>query len=415
MANILDEQVGTIASGFWYADLLVQLWSGPTVNPMDARLSAQTGASTTVSWTGQNADLCPPVYYGVSGDYTLILVSCVQSLNMAINLMNGYATPALIEGAKENAWAKAAAQWIVQTARERHMPSTTKYVLAGYSGGGMICQSLAQALSGSPDGPSVRLSTFGSPREAQASICNALAHQDVIRWMNNDDPVPLIPPRIGQVPGFAALLPYALAQEYVGYDHCKNGANLDPDGSRASATLPRDASLSPTASLASFLLQQVGGGGGGHRIQEYRSRLDTALQNVPVVDNPPRPTPVEPDDGFSRGEWGSEAAAGATAVFRQGEAQTAVGLIVPDEYLPVVVKQGRIWSVYWLNNFIATGPKKKRALHFKRTLTDLIRSLMIQGVVEPDALLSSIQLFTQAAATEGNGFQPVMQDEFPTE
>jgi len=413
MPNILDEQVGRAETGFWLADMLVQLWNGPTTNPMDSRLAEQTQASTTVSWTDQNGNLCPPVYYGVSGNYTLILVSCIQNLSMGVNLMNGYATPALFAGAKENGWAKAAAEWIIATARERHMPSTTNIMLAGYSGGGMICQSIAQAYAGLDEAPSIRLSTFGSPREAQQSICDNLRQQDVVRWMNDTDAVPLIPPRISQAPGFAALLPYALAQEYVGYTHCKNGVNINASGGLSNRDLPQGSSLLPTASLAAFLMGQVSGEGGPHRIQEYRSRLDLALQSRTIPEAPVPPTPIEPDDGFSRGSWDAAAATQGRALFVQGEAQTSVGLIVPDEYMPYVAKQGRIWSVYWLNNFIASGPKKARALHLKRVIADLVRSLMIQGVVEPDALLNTLSVFTEAATQEGNGFQPVMQDEFP--
>ncbi len=413
MPNILDEQVGTFASGFWYADQLVQLFTGLNVSAMDARLQAQTGASTVVSWTGRNGDLCPPVYYGVSGQYTLILVSCVQTLNMGVNLMNGYATPAFIAGAKENGWAKDAAQWILGQARDRHMPTTDKMVLAGYSGGGMIAQSIAQAFAGAMDGPTIRLSTFGSPREAQASICNNLRQQDVVRWMNDTDPIPLLPPHVSQLPNFSPLLPYALAQDYVSYVHCKNGVNINAAGQLRSSELPRGAILAPTLSLGAFLLGQVTAEPGAHSIFEYRARLDRGVQATPGPETPPAPTPIETDDGFSRGEWGSDAAAGARAIFVQGEAQSAVGTVIPPEQLPYLKKEGRIWNLYWGNTWIATGPKKKRALHLKRVMVDMLRSMQIQGVMSPAAFADQFSAYTNLATRLGTGFTPIMQDKFP--
>jgi len=413
MPNILDDQVGTFTSGFWYADQLVQLFSGLNVAAMDARLQAQTGASTVVSWTGSSGDLCPPVYYGVSGQYTLVLVSCVQNLNMAVNLMNGYATPAFFAGAKENGWAKAAAQWILQTAAERHMPNTDKMVLAGYSGGGMICQSIAQAFAAVETGPGIRLSTFGSPREAQASICNNLRQQDVVRWMNDTDPIPLLPPHLSQLPNFSPLIPYALAQDYVGFVHCKNGVNINAQGFVSTRELPQGAVLAPTLSLGAFLLGQVSGEPGAHSIFEYRARLDMGVQRLTGPDVPPAPAPIETDDGFSRGEWGSDAAAGARAIFVQGEAQTATGTVIPDANLPYLKKEGRIWNLYWGNTWIATGPKKKRALHLKRVMTDMLRSMQIQGVMSPAAFAEQFQAYTNLATRQGTGFTPVMQDKFP--
>lgn len=413
MPNILDEQVQTFRSGFWLADLLTLLWSGPSRVPFDDRLKQQTQASTVVSWSEGNGDLCPPVYYGVSGDYTLVLVSCVQGLNMAVNLMNGYAVPAVTSGPKENAWAKAAAQWIVARARTAHMPSTTKMLLAGYSGGGMIVQSLAQAFSALSPAPSIRLATFGSPREAQASFCESLARQNVVRWMNDTDPVPLLPPRISEAPGFSILLPYALAQAYVEYVHFRNGTSLNAAGQWQSAEVPPGASLAATASLGAWLLGQVTGEGGPHRIQEYRARLDAGLQARPAPEPALPPTPQEEENEVTGGEWKRARNNGARALFEQAEVQNAVPTVIPDRNLAFVKREGRIYNVYWGDVFIAAGPKKKSALQMKNRLNNLLRSMQHQGVVIPENFVQQFIGYVQLATGDGNGFQPVMADTFP--
>lgn len=412
--GVLDQQTESWNYALWMCNALGNVRRGWNKTVNDALFQQQYPDFQLRSFTDINVEVCPTYYAAQLGETVLILVSCVDNIIMAGRLIAGYELGIAPILGGENALAKEAAQYIVGRLAANHFGQARRWLLTGHSFGGMICQSLAAALVRQDATQEVKLTTFGSPREANTTNCRVLEHIDVTRWMNDNDPIPLVPPHISEAPGFSAVLTFAAAASWGRYVHTRGGVQLNPDGTWVAQETPQHTRLSVTDALGAFLVSQSLGEVTPHSLIEYRNRI--AL-NVPpggesggeVVGGD-----WETDDGTSRGDWGDAAREATNRVFAQGETQNSVPVVIPDAYTAKVRRVGRrMWSVYWGEIFIATGPTKAKAYGLKNTFNDFLRRLQRQAVTDAPSIAAQFQQYFDVATEEGNGFQPVMQDEFP--
>lgn len=402
--------------GVWLCDQLTWLRSEPNTVNIDQAVTAAT-QSSVVSYSERIGTACPPYYWGVSDNTTVILIGPTQDIVMAAGLWFNYSLLSKTwSGPLENGWAKDAAAAIVQRGRANHMPTPRQLILAGYSAGGMVAQALFNLYGPAGLDLNPTLITIGSPRECGDTLRDAVGQSAVTRWMNDDDGVPLIPPRVQDGTGWLTITSPLDMIQYGRFCHTAGGVSLSSTGVPTSSVLPLSATLQPTLSIAAFLVQASLGTTGGHALNEYRRRLALARSTLGPAPQPMQPRePRELPADSRRQQLNQVQQQAVQNVFRAGQVQDAVAVQIPQTLKAKAVKQGRIWSVYWGDTFICTGPTKKKCLHAKNVFNAFLVSLQRMAITEPDALVHQFQNYFDLATEAGNGFVPIMQDEFPEE
>lgn len=411
---VYNNPVWDFENALWQALNCQSLKSGPETVDINTRVHLETD-DNVISFSEVSSPTVPPFYYGVSANTTFIFVGPTQDINMASAIIKGYLPIVNLPPRRpQNDWADGAAQYLVERARVNHMPATSSYVIAGYSAGGMVATSLFAALHIANPDLNLSLMTFGSPRTLTGAFAGTLQHSGIARWMNDTDAVPLLPPRLTLAPAWAAALPTANITQYGNFVHTAGGISINASGVARYSVLPQGSQLAPTLSLAGFLFAQVDGNNADHSIDTTIARLRVALGSRGQSQQQAIPFGImEPVADVATREANAIQRQQVQNIFRAGQVQDAVPVVIPETLKAKVVRQGRQYMVYWGDTFIATGPTKKKAFRLKNDFNHMLFDLQRQAVTEPDALVRQFQQYFDLATQEGNGFQPVMQDQFP--
>src|SRR6185369_6216305 len=98
--------------------------------------------------------------------------------------------------------------------------------VVGYSAGGVVGTYLVKRLKLNNTQKKLRLITFGSPRAVNADNLGVWANVPRTRWMNDNDPIPLVPPRVEDAPILLPLLGLITALRYASYVHSSGGLSI---------------------------------------------------------------------------------------------------------------------------------------------------------------------------------------------
>lgn len=415
MGVMWNRQPEEIELGQWLAGMLTECRNRPVNQALlDGVVLRETEAPVN-SVIGGDSENVPPFYAAQSGGQTLILIGCTQNILMGLRLLNGYGgITSGFQTKRHNLWAENAGLIVRNAMNSNHFATPNRLIVAGYSAGGMVAQIMFTQYLTVDLATVPHCVTFGAPRASTSPYRVDIGSAPICRWMNSDDGVCLIPPRLSNNPAWAAALSSPVMIAYGQFAHVQGGADLSPTGVITSNDLPTTASLHPTLSLAAFIQDQVTGNVGPHAISEYLARLNLAALALRDVPQPELPdAPPEPPADTTRREVDQAQVRAVNRIFQQGADQQRVPVRIPDAMLARVVRQGRIYSVYWGTTFIAMGPTKRRAFNLKRYFNVFLKTLQHQAVTEPDAMVHQFQVYFDLATQEGNGFAPVMQDEFP--
>lgn len=415
--GLLDRPIADVELGLNLAILVGLVENTASQGTIDTAVQG-LGNGVPISVLERTSTVFPNLYFASVGNYSLMLLGCVKGALMGINLWDGYAALYnLPPRAIQNAWGRDAVAAIKSylAANVRLFPPN--WILAGHSGGGLVAQCFAYDLSNAPNPTSANVVTFGSPRAGGRTFANAGqgVATSTVRYMNDNDPVPLIPPDLSDSIGWAALLTPAALTFYGEWVHTDGGRVITPAGSLSDAVLPPVAALTPVASLGNFLYSADTNAGMGHTIQEYINRLEAAqpTPNQPIDLGPPL-APMEVRDRPNRRQANQAQAAVQAQMFADGRDQNLQPVIIPKASEFQAVRNGRIWAIQFQEQFVAYAPSKKRARHLARAGNDFIRSLQHQGIVDTIALVQQFQTYINNASDPAGGFQPVMNTVFPS-
>lgn len=375
------------------------------------------GNGLPISVLNRDSTAFPNLYFASVGNYSLLILGCVKSAGMGIQLMNGYSPLANLPPiAIQNAWGRNAVIAIKTylAANVRLFPPN--FVLAGHSGGGLVCQCYSYALATQATPQSTNVITFGSPRAGGPTFATQVNTHDVstVRYMNTEDPVPLIPPSVSDGLGFATIFGPSDSTFYARWVHTDGGRVINPDGSFLDAVLPPTANLAPVVNLGAFVYSVDTVSGRGHTIQEYINRLGLA---VPTPNAPPNlgPSlaPQEQRDVPSRRQANQAQAATQAAVFADSRKQHLRPVAIPKESEFHAVREGLIWAVTFQGQFVAYAPQKKTARQLANAGNKFLRSLQHQGIVDSVAINAQFLSYLSQASDPQGGFVPVMNTSFP--
>jgi pimeloyl-ACP methyl ester carboxylesterase len=415
--GFFDRPAGDVGLALALAQLVQLVENTASQNAIDTAVQA-LGNGMPLSVLNRDSTAYPNLYFASVGNYSLLLLGCVKSAGMGVQLMAGYSPLSnLPPRAIQNAWGSAAVGFIQTYLRDNVRLFPPNWILAGHSGGGLVCQCYAYMLSTAPNPTSAHVFTFGSPRAGGRTFANAGqgVATSTVRYMGDTDPVPLIPPSLSDALGWAALLGPADLTFFSEWVHTDGGRMIDSQGKLSDNVLPVNAALTPVASLGNFLYSADTVAGNAHTIQEYIDRL-TLAQPSPQQPNDmgPKLAPMENRVRPPRRQVNVAQAQAQAAIFQEGRDQNVAPVIIPAASEFQAVRQGRIWAIQFQGQFIAYAPSKKRARHLARAGNDFIRSLQHQGIVDSIAMTQQFASYITQASDPAGGFQPVMNTVFPS-
>jgi hypothetical protein len=422
---ILDELADNLELGLWTIEQLQAMEFAGAPLAIDAAFRTLTGVPVNSVFVPGTSGY-PWWYYGQSGEYTLFLGRHTSTLAQAAAIWRGYWPPligSLVEA--KNILVDQATDSILAAINLQHFAVPTKFVAAGHSIGGAIAQMLAYKMKLFNVDINAKMITFGSPKPAGSQLNDVLIPAYSQRWINVDDAVPNIPPRGND----AAILPFAGGiglniPWLLRFVHLPGGRWIDADGNTGPTDQPAVANTPSLVNFAGWLLDQATATSGPHSLQEYQRRLSLLL--------PPLGGGGDlPDEGSTGGggDWpggGPEVAmamppvqirqlvnAQVQTVFATGQQQNAEPVNVPTPNRARAVRVGRVWHVEFNGQTIAVGPTKRRARALANAFNRTLDHMQVQAVVDPAAIVNTMESYLEDAADPNGTFQPVMNVVYP--
>jgi len=293
-------------------------------------------------------------------------------------------------------------------------PQPMKWTFAGWSFGGCVAQifptiSGGAILANTP----VDIVTFGSPRVGGPTIRSLVnGRSTVYRWMNDNDPFPLIPPRIEDTPLVAATFGARGALRSAHFVQAGDGASLAADGKATPSVLPLLASANFSGAFVTWMMSYVQGTTSNHWLGEYSRRLGLNIAAnksglVPMGGGHDAPNPTD------RRAIGRAENQVFDAIRNLAEQQNAVNEVIPDPFRPYAARSGRLWVVVFMDQVIVTCGNEKIARRIARDMRDFLKSLQRQPVVDPEGIVRLLSTYFGSATDAAGQFAPVMNTEIP--
>lgn len=403
----LADQTWDVALAAFHVSVLQQFRAlNPSVN-QDAILRPQFSTSFTyyrVPATGGILQWC------IAGDQLrkIIYIDGCSIASQAVALIDGYDNgfgPTNTNGV--NVWAREQAAAILSYTEGAGVFQPENLDVVGYSAGGVVGTYIVRQLKTANTLKKLRLITFGSPRAVNANDLGVWSSVPRTRWMNDNDPIPLVPPRVEDAPILLPLLGLITALRYASYVHSSGGISVNPDGVPTDAELPAVASMSVVTSLASWYFGQEGDPNNAHGLTNYRTRFEKILAAPGHTTNQgPEGGNVEPPANANRRVHNRAENTVVTQINDASERQNATPVEISPTVLFKAVKLGRVWSVAFGDKIAIYAGNKKRAYHVARAGNDFLRSMPKQAVVDPEAIISQMTDFFNAAVQVGGPVSP---------
>jgi hypothetical protein len=361
-------------------------------------------------------DTTPAMCYVGDSLIGFCFVDGISNLAHATNIMDGYAgiNLPLVNGPTSNAFFISSARFVWERMLQLGNPPPIVYG-GGWSWGGASLY-LLPLVKRSDELPllTYRLHTFGMPRPGSERQCQAVDPLvDHCRWMNDDDPIPLVPPRVSDFPAILpafGIIPAIRASEFVQPRH---GINLRSNGVWTPAELPTAAQPNFVPSLIRWWLAWNEGDRLPHAISEYIGRLNAALLLAT-----PREHIVfgrrEPADVPGAREVNQREREFLAQIRAMEHNQNIQRFAIPPRMRFKAQRVGRVWYTVFNETIIATPGTKRSAKRLARQGNAFLDSLQTLAVVDPDAFNQALHDYLKAAADAGSGFSPLLQTVQPT-
>lgn len=402
------------AMGMAMCNCLLELGTVGGQQFLDGVVTIQT-QSPVVSFAGVYTAGGPNVYAAQSGGTTFILVGPTPSLLAATRLWAGYTLLARpLNSRIRNPFVQQIATDIIAQFGPNHFANPFRVLLAGYSLGGAVCFELnyqiKQAWAVVPN-----IWTAGAPRPGGRMISDAAPAFHVRRYMAPGDPIPLIPPRLVDLPQAPNIFGILNLLGFEWFVHPAGGLLLSATGAT-----PNNGEVPPTATVVSvtafpaFLLGQVTGVNTPHALTNYLN-LFTLWNNTIGLRPPANPAGARAEQVVVVGRNLVQQAErkAAQAIFAQGVAQDAPALVIPPALAFKAQRNGLIWNVLLGGNIVAIGPRKKKARALANAGNAMLKRLSRQAVVDPVSIVAQFSQYIADAQNPVSGIVPQINVRVP--
>lgn len=285
----------------------------------------------------------------------------------------------------------------------------TRLVCAGHSLGGAVLLALVAGIALEHPTVETSLLTFGSPRTGGPGLVALMNNRDVTRYMNREDPVPLIPPRGNTAPLLTYVVPADQLLWWNRLEHVRGGLELRANGDQIPRELPSGAIVQPQQSLVAWLTAMATGQNNPHSMSTYIARLEALIIAQGPAPLPPLAGALAEGRGHStlaEINRDKEAAVARVAEISRHQSQTPIR--IPASYVFSAVQQGGTWIVMMNDQVIALGPSKGKAKKLASAGNRFIRQMLREGAVDPVAIVTGFEQFMDAAQYDVNGITPLL-------
>lgn len=403
-------------TGLFYLRGLEFLHAGGDLAGVVRYLQAEVPGQLLFSFGAEATPVCPRWVCCNIGSKFFLLVDGSTTFQQVQNQIAGY----LQSNGERNVQPYSlaitnACDSIIATLQTKTTGPIAFQYFAGYSfGGAIVEQYMSQLRFRGSDGPIAEVTSFGAPRVAGTEECTRCRTGTRIqRWMNDDDPVPLYPPRPQDYPPIAALIGFDSAVRFASFCHPTGGVSISQQGLPIAADVPEAATFSPIGGLANWLWSLDTGGSVAHSLDEYDRRM-VLLSGVGRPGHEIPQGPVEMPVSTDRRQVSRAERATVQAIAAQAQVQNTPSVVIPTALDITAARVGRIWGVYFGDTQICTSGSKRAARATARAARAFLNELQHQAVVEPSALVQQLTIFLALASSPGSGFVPTMATTFPT-
>jgi hypothetical protein len=166
-------------------------------------------------------------------------------------------------------------------------------LLCGHSLGGAIAQVLAAKIRYAFPNANIQLLTFGSPKGGDERLQTILRSVTQLHLVNDNDPVPYLPPSSSEIVPFVFLIPPTLYNQYLLWGTLFNRVGLRPNGERIDNPPIESIYLLVFRYLASVYL------GFPLPIMEAHTMVEYLRRIICPADPAPGPVPPEETGGLT--------------------------------------------------------------------------------------------------------------------
>lgn len=363
-----------------------------------------TFASTSFSASGNDLGF----YYGGNNGRRLFFIDGVRNNGQAAALVNGYGESATSGGFQgTNPYIVAQAQRVLSVMNNPAIQLPEHVDFIGYSAGGAVATMCKYILVFTQSLVKSKVVTFGAPRSINSSQSPRLANSPITRWMTPGDPIPLVPPRIADVPALAFFNGFLTNVRWGNYVHTAGGIVVDVNGNTGPSVLPPLAQINATTALVGWLLGEEDTPNNQHALTTYNAYLNRAEQvNVTPPSQHPDDGPRERPQETDRRRMTQQEQQTLTQIANASVQQNEGPLVVPPAVLFRAVRFGRTWAVVFGGEVVAVAPIRRRAQSIARSGNAFLRKLPRQAVVDVNQLSEQFNLFLADATNPAAGFVP---------
>ncbi len=359
---------------------------------------------------------CPGLLWGVTDAGHVCLADGCQTLEQGIDFFRGYiGDPFRGTSVPTNPYLDFGAGYVRELLQQSSLPLVGIPFLCGYSLGGAILTNYGAGFA-QRNGFMPKTLTLGSPKALNPSTVQLVRGPGVnLRLMTDVDPIPLVPLRMIDSPAQALLLTPYQVRSISYFVHTDGGVTISDAGTFANAIVPPLAAANPQTALADWLVSQDTSQQGPHGLNNYRSRLRTAIavqnRGIPVA---PPGAPAEQANPVAPRQVAQAERAVVNTIFHRGEIQNQQPVLIPTVSEFSAFRQGRIWLVAWRNQIVAIGPTKRRARAMAREGNAFLRRMPTLAYVNTAEVTGQLASYFSDASGGDAAFAPPIQNELPT-
>lgn len=416
----LDQIVTSVPKAELLASAIFALQSGIPQGTVDGFFTDdRTGFQRSVF---READAGSPFMYLVDmTDFYQVLIGRTPNAGAALDLWNGYFDVTFsTQFSASNTYLNRVSRFLYAIMRGWVTRPGVPMRFAGYSLGGAIAQRFALMEWARDQSLIPEVITFGSPRSMGHDEGQSFAFTHTVRWMNNDDPVPLVPLPEGGLPSYAPFVSLLQMNKARFFAHGPGGSQITAEGVISGQTWPQNAGISAQVSFGSWLWSVINGGINAHSLQSYLERFRKWLD-----DHTGEVSGGDWDDPDIVGDDWEDVRLIQPVVLRRAQAQQADSIAtqqavqqlmptqIPAENQVYVTKEGRVYAVNWSGRVITVTTHRRTAHQLSRNFNHVLASLQHQAVVNPSSLTDAFSEYLTNAADPALPFTPTLNTQWP--
>lgn len=412
---ILDQSPANPATALELAELMILLSQSNAQTALDTALATALGGPVQ-SWHAPFTATTPGFYCATDGARNIILIEGCSTLLHGSLTLDGYSGGLLDSLANpRNIYFEDLADLILGAANGKGLTPGNLWVIAGHSLGGAVAQIIAGRVKATSRLAGVNVCTFGAPKPTAHAFCAEINSCDTARWMNDNDPVPLIPP--SSLDSLAVLLVFSVRenQRFQNFDQPHGGIQLFAGGTTEARKYPDTAAINTVTNLAAWLASIDQARNTAHDMPAYVSRLAFIVNQAPPSGPPPAPTDESgADDAASRRSLTDSQKRVLQRLVANEAARHAGPRSIPLEVKAQSLKVGNVWQVQLAGEMIAVTSRRRTAASIVRKFNAMLGAVLQQGLVSKEGVKAGVDKFLDMASTPGSGVRPQLPTELPT-